>query len=181
MTSILVTYATRMGATGEIATIVGDELRAAGFTVHVASCDENPPAGSYDAVVVGSAVYVGQWDRRATSYLREHVAVLAGLPVWLFQSGPCGDGAEHELIAVPRRVRRLVSEIGAQPPITFGGRLDQEHATGRLTRWMATGSLAGDYRDFDAVRSWAREIAQALGVGPDAAAPTITASPTISD
>lgn len=166
MPRILVTYATRMGSTGEIAGVIGDELTAAGFEVDVVSCEENPPAATYDAVVVGSAVYVGRWDRRATTYLREHTDVLADLPVWLFQSGPCGEGAEHEEIAVPRQVRRLVTAIRAQPPVTFGGRLEADHTSGRLSRWMATGILAGDFRDFDAVRRWAREIAVQIGAQP---------------
>lgn len=164
MSRILVTFATRMGSTGEIAAAIGDELRAADFAVDVVSCEENPAAAAYDAVVIGSAVYVGRWDKRATAYLAEHRAVLAELPVWTFQSGPCGDGAEHEEIAVSRRVRRLLTSIDAHPPVTFGGRLDAEHATGRLSRWMSTGILAGDFRDFEAVRHWASQIAAELGV-----------------
>jgi menaquinone-dependent protoporphyrinogen oxidase len=48
-------------------------------------------------------------------------------------------------------------------PVTFGGRLDTEHATGPLSRWMgAEGPLSGDFRDWDRIRAWASDIAQQL-------------------
>jgi menaquinone-dependent protoporphyrinogen oxidase len=47
--------------------------------------------------------------------------------------------------------------------MTFGGRLDPEHATGPISRWMAAeGPLAGDFRDWTRIRAWAAAIAQTL-------------------
>ena len=52
---------------------------------------------------------------------------------------------------------------GLRAPVTFGGRLDPEHATGPLSKWMsADGSLSGDVRDWDRIRASASDIARQL-------------------
>lgn len=151
---ILVAYASRMGSTAEIAERVADRLRAAGHTVETSPCAEAPAADGYDAVIVGSALYIGRWDATATRYLKTQAVALAQRPTWLFQSGPCGPGAAVEQVTTPRAVRKLVAAIGLAPPVTFGGRLDRTLATTRVRRWMATGTYAGDFRDWDQIRSW---------------------------
>ena len=50
----------------------------------------------------------------------------------------------------------MIGPLGLSAPVTFGGRLDVEHATGPVSRWMgAEGPLAGDFRDWDRIRAWA--------------------------
>jgi uncharacterized protein len=61
-------------------------------------------------------------------------------------------------------VRRVADHIGATGPVTFAGRLDRSKATGLISRWVATGSLAGDYRDWVAISAWAQSIAAELQV-----------------
>jgi menaquinone-dependent protoporphyrinogen oxidase len=91
------------------------------------------------------------------------ISLLVGsIPTWLFQSGPCGDGAQTQQVVSPMKVRRCADRIGAAHPITFGGRLDPACATGFISRRMATGALAGDFRDFDLIRTWAKQIAASL-------------------
>ena len=162
MSKILVTYASRMGATGEIAEVIGAELRQAGYSVDVTPCAAHPDARRYAAVVIGSAVYLGRWLPDAVHVLQHQAPDLAERPTWLFQSGPCGEGARTEQVRTPRSVQRLAFGIGAALPETFGGRLDRQRASGPLSRWVATGTLAGDYRDFERVRQWARRIAAEL-------------------
>lgn len=36
--------------------------------------------------------------------------MLAERPIWLFQSGPIGEGAEDEQIATPRAIRKLATQ-----------------------------------------------------------------------
>ena len=40
--------------------------------------------------MIGSAAYVGHWLGDATSFVKQHRALLAERPVWLFSSGPIG-------------------------------------------------------------------------------------------
>ncbi|HEX6761048.1 MAG TPA: flavodoxin domain-containing protein [Propionibacteriaceae bacterium] len=178
MTSVLVTYATRMGSTAEIALVIGEVLTRAGMVVTVCPCHEARDAADYDAVIIGSAVYLRRWDDDAVDYLKRQAHSLAQRPTWLFQSGPCGEGAQNESIETPRKVAKVIQSHGLQPPVTFGGRLIRSEATGPISRWMATGSLAGDFRDWARIRAWAGERADDLhhatvpGVSPELALPT---------
>ena len=165
MGPILVAYASRMGATQEIAEAIGGRLELAGFAVDVLPCDSQPTVANYDAVVIGSAIYLQRWEKAAKKLLRQQCDDLAARRVWLFQSGPCGEGARTEQSPVQGKVRRLAAQIGCEPPVTFGGRLTVETATGPISTWMATGpTLAGDFRDFDRIRGWADSIAEELAI-----------------
>jgi menaquinone-dependent protoporphyrinogen oxidase len=153
----LVTYASKMGSTAEIAEAIADELRRAGLMTVVHDIGTAPHPEAYDLVVVGSAVYLGRWDRRAVAYLRHHRKVLAGHRISLFQSGPVGEKSART--GPPRRVRRLARRLGCAPPMVFGGNLDHSRAMGPLSRWVSIGIPTGDYRDWDQIRAFARRIA----------------------
>ena len=161
MVTALVAYGSLMGSTAEIAEAVADVLRGAGLTVDLAAAADAPPPQGYDGVVIGSAVYVGRWRPEVRRYLRRHRRALAERPVWLFQSGPCG-GEETRRERPSPRIRRLAAAIGAADPTVFGGNLDPARAVGRMSRWVSQSDLAGDYRDFDAIRAWAGDIALRL-------------------
>lgn len=162
---ILVAYASRMGSNAEIAQRIGQQLTEAGHDVDVSRCADAAAANDYDAVLLGSALYMGRWDKTALRYLRAQSDQLAQRPTWLFQSGPCGEGLELEHVDTPRAVRRLSGRIGLAPPVTFGGRLDRAKATTTLSRWMATGTYAGDFRDWDQVHAWTAEVMAQLAGG----------------
>jgi len=163
MSTFLVAYASKMGATREIAEVIGAELLAADHRVSVESAENVNDVRGYDAVVLGSAVYLGRWRGEAVRFLRRHAAVLKDKRVWLFHTGPCGREHAGELLDPPRNVARLAERIGAAPPMTFGGRLEPQTAKGFLARRMAAGPMAGDYRDWDAIRRWARTVAGPRG------------------
>jgi menaquinone-dependent protoporphyrinogen oxidase len=158
---VLVAHASKMGSTAEIAQAIGEQLRTRGLDVVVASVADALDPAEFDAVVVGSAVYTTRWMKSARRYLHRHRETLAARPTWLFESGPTGEVAErrHES---PAAVVRLAEEIGSPPIIVFGGNLDPARATTRLARWVANSDMAGDYRDWDAIRAWADQVADAL-------------------
>ena len=161
MERLLVVYATRMGSTAEIAQALGKQLTSRGFAVDVRPTTKALDARTYDAVVVGSAVYTGHWDKHAVHYLQDQAPDLAERPTWLFQSGPCGpDALGHD--ATPHLIARICGQIGAAPPRTFGGNLDPARAKTWLARQFTKGDLSGDFRDWDAIRDYADEIADVL-------------------
>ncbi len=162
MKHVLVAYATRMGSTAEIAEAIGNEFTRQGLRATVCPCADAGSVLPFDAVVIGSGLYIGRWDADAVAYLDAQAAGLSSRPTWLFQSGPCGEGAQHEQIAVPHKVLKRARRLGIDPPVTFGGRLERSSSTGPISRWMATGALAGDFRDWDRIRAWAAEKAQQL-------------------
>ncbi|WP_028927856.1 flavodoxin domain-containing protein [Pseudonocardia acaciae] len=165
MAEVLVAYATKRGSTEEIASVIADEIGERGPRVHLRDAREVHDLLGYHAVVLGSALYNGRWQRPAVRLLRQHLAELARMRVWLFQSGPLDERVHPP--TTPRAVLRLLPRIGADPPITFAGRLDAGTARGFIARKMVEHGRAGDFRDWDAIRAWAAGIADALTAVPD--------------
>lgn len=180
MVRILVAYATRMGSTAEIAQTIGRELAQHGLQVTVSPCAEAGSVGAYDAVFLGTGVYLGRWDPEAVAYLDAQAADLTKRPTWLFQSGPVGEGAEDEQIPTPHKVLKRIRRLGIERPVTFGGRLDRSTATDPLAHWLTTGALAGDYRDWDRIRTWAAGKADELLQPPTGASSELSAARGIS-
>lgn len=157
MSRVLIAYASKMGATQEIAEAIGTTMTAAGDEVTVAPAQAVLDIGYYDAIVLGSALYMARWRPDAVQFLRRFRSELPSKRVWLFHSGPLGEGTDKPQKA-PAAVRRLATEIGAGQPTTFPGRIKPETARGFMAKKMAKGPLAGDFRDWDQIRQWATEI-----------------------
>jgi len=164
MTTVLVAYASRMGATASIAGAIVDELRSCGVVADLVDADDASATDGYDAVVLGSAVYVGRWRRSAVDLLRGLVRTGYPRRVWLFHSGPTGIDAPRISTPLPRKVALLADRLGAAPARTFPGRLEPDTAAGFLARRLAEHEKVGDYRDFRKVRVWARGIALSVTV-----------------
>jgi menaquinone-dependent protoporphyrinogen oxidase len=165
---VLVAVATQHGATREIADMIGATLAGRGIPTDILPVEEVAGVDGYDAVVLGSAVYVGNWMKPAREFIEDHQHELAGRPTWLFSSGPIGDPPKpDERTAV--RVADLVEMTGAREHRLFRGRLDMSRL-GVVQRIVARAVHAGqgDYRDWDAIQSWATEIADALNEAPTA-------------
>jgi menaquinone-dependent protoporphyrinogen oxidase len=116
---------------------------------------------TYDGVVVGSAIYAGRWLQPARAFVDRHADQLAQRPVWLFSSGPVGDPPKPD--GPPVEIEPIVRRVSARDHRTFPGRLDRE-GLGFLERGLTSMLHApyGDFRDLDAVRSWAAGIAESL-------------------
>src|SRR6187399_2781203 len=93
MKKVLVVYASRHGATREIAQRIGDVLRTEGLDVDVAPADRASGVGAADAV--GSAVYMGTWAKEAVEFVKRNQFRLAEMPLWLFSSGPLPRSSEQ--------------------------------------------------------------------------------------
>ena len=167
---VLVGYTSRHGATAEIAARAGDVLReiltAADPTsgVVVRNLVDVDDVTDYDAVVLGSAIYLGRWSGVARMFVRDNVADLSRRPVWFFSSGPVGGaaGATEE----PAEVRRLADLVGARGHRLFPGRLRSADLgfTERLTV-RAVHAQEGDYRDWYDVAKWAVDLGDELVAG----------------
>ena len=154
---VLVAYASKMGGTAGIAEAIGAELRDAGHQVDVREVSGVGTISEYDAVVLGSAIYVRRWRREAVKFLRKQADELSVRDVWLFHSGPVGPDKDQDQ-TMPRKVAQLVDRIGARPAKTFAGRLETATAKGFLARRLAAGALGGDSRDWPAIKAWAADI-----------------------
>jgi menaquinone-dependent protoporphyrinogen oxidase len=167
MTRALVAYASKHGGTAEIAETIADFLRNTGVEAEARPAASVRDVDGFDAVIVGSAVYMNRWQGDALDVLKrlEHAQV----PVWMFSSGPTGGTADSDAKVVdilaaqpaaPGEAGKRGARLGARGHATFGGRVNDE-MRGLLERWMPH----GDWRDFDAVRAWAAHIACELQPG----------------
>jgi len=114
--------------------------------------------GHYAAGVVGSALYYHRWRPEAVRLLERNARALAERPVWLFHSGPCGPGAATHQVSLPANVALLAARIDAERTATFGGRLDPATVHGLIPKLLASGRRAGDFRDWDRIKAWARDV-----------------------
>ena len=163
---VLVTYATKYGGTAEIAEKIGQVLREAGLQADVLPADRVSDLTPYKAVVLGSGVYIGQWRKEAATFLKANEKALAERPVWLFSSGPTGEGDPVKLTdgwRFPRPLQPIADRIQPRDVAVFHGVVDREKLN-LIERWVIKNVNAplGDFRDWDAITSWATAIADAL-------------------
>lgn len=163
---VLVAYATKYGATAEIAEKIGEVLRQAGLDADVQPADRVHDLTPYRAVVLGSAVYAGQWRKEAATFLEKNEQALSERPVWLFSSGPTGEGDPVQLLngwRFPEALQPIADRIGARDIVLFHGVIDMQEIN--LPEKLIVKALkapAGDFRDWDAISAWAADIAEAL-------------------
>jgi menaquinone-dependent protoporphyrinogen oxidase len=135
--------------------------------VRAADVDELPPAGT--PVVLGSAVYMGRWLKRARELAARLRQEEGSRPLWLFSVGPLGEPAEP---AEPLGAEALAA-LGGDRAVehrTFAGRLDRSLLSRRERLIVnAVHAPEGDYRDWQAVKGWATAIAAELQSGSRAA------------
>ena len=166
MDRVLVAYATKYGATAEIAERIGEVLRQEGLQADVRPAAEVSDLSAYKAVVLGSAVYIGQWRKPAARFLMANEAELARKPVWLFSSGPTGKGDPTELTQgwrLPGKLQPIADRIGPRDVALFHGASDPDKLN-LVEKWMLKNVKApiGDFRDWELIAAWARAIAQEL-------------------
>ena len=160
---VLVTAASRHESTREIAEAIATGLADRGIESVAVPIGQVTTLDDFDAVVLGSAVYMGRWLGEARRFAQIHASALCMLPVWLFSSGPVGP-ADHPIppgtpADVPV-IARLTQAIGHR---TFPGRLDMKrlHFTER-TLARTIHAPEGDSRDWNAITDFAGEVAGAL-------------------
>jgi menaquinone-dependent protoporphyrinogen oxidase len=167
---VLVTYGSKHGSTAEIAEAVAEAIRRGGHDVDCVEAGQARDVASYDAVVLGSAVYMKRWRREAKRLLSRERPVLADRPLWVFSSGPFGDDPDPAW-SEPADVVKTVEKLGAREHVVFGGRLPLEPSN-FIERAIAdkTPVESRDLRDWDEIRRWAGGIAAQLAAAPAAQA-----------
>jgi len=158
---ILVAFATERGGTEGLADAIGSDLRFRGHDVSVLPASAVSSVLGYDAVILGGAIYHGQWHPDAVRCVRTHKADLRSRPTWLFSSGPLDDRAGREHVKPVAAVRRAVRDCRAQGEITFGGRL-MPLPTDTVVEQYKVRHHFGDFRNPVQVMHWVADIDAAL-------------------
>src|SRR5258708_15217576 len=157
---VLVAYASKRGGTQGIAEVIRDALAARDIEADALAVEATRSTAGYDAVIIGSALYMMHWPRPARRFVKRNSDALRKVPVWFFSSGPLDASAVEREIPPVGQVRTLMGRVDARGHATFGGRLTAD-AKGFPASAMAKKS-AGDWRDPEHIRRWANEIADSL-------------------
>ncbi len=178
---VLVTYASRHGATAGIAERIAQTLERNGLEVTLEPVTESTDPRGYDAYVIGAAAYAFHWLKEATRFVDAHRELLADRPVWLFSSGPIGTetvnkkGVDVLDAARPSEFAEFATTIAPRDEHVFFGAYDPtadpSGASERLMKAvmkvmpaMRDALPAGDFRDWPAIEAWAEGIAVELGM-----------------
>lgn len=160
----LIAYATKYGTTKEIAEEVQAVLAENNIESDLINLMEIGPIDAYNAVIIGSPVYMGKMLIEARDFCQKYMPFLAGKWVAIFVDGisccPPGDNSERALFAAIDEMNNYVKPAVKK---VFTGSLDLSVLT------EADAQIAdmvhppvGDFRDHEAIRNWAREIASAI-------------------
>lgn len=161
MKHILVCYATRYGSTGGIAGIIATELRDAGYQVTLTPVSDAGDPGRYDAVVIGSPLYMGKWLVEAREFVSRFRNSLCSRPVAVFSAGfTLKDKTAGHLSAVDDALSSSV-KLFISPVSTgyFAGSLDPDRLSDADRSIITlTGTLPGDFREPAEIKKWARSL-----------------------
>ena len=163
---ILVTYASRTGATAGVAEAIAKTLAENGAEVDVYPMQEVFNLTPYHAVIAGSAVQNRQWLPEAMQFIRTHQTELNRKPFAMFSvcmTLAMRDGEKYrpqiaEWLAPVRALVHPVSEA------LFAGILDIRKIPSFSDRLKFRLSVAsgvwseGDHRDWNAIRDWANGL-----------------------
>lgn len=159
---VLVTYASKYGSTGGVADAIGKELCSKDATTDVALINNAGDIGSYQGVVIGSAIYMGKWMSEAVDFVKKNKDTLRQMPVAFFLvcmtlSKPTEEN-RAKVLSYMDPILKAVPEIKPVAIGTFAGALDYNNLSWLNKKILKSkGTPEGDFRDWKAIRAWAKE------------------------
>jgi menaquinone-dependent protoporphyrinogen IX oxidase len=147
-----------------VAEAIGEVIGEEGGVVKVASVSEIFDVIGYDAVVLGSSIRAGKWLPEAFEFLETHRELLSHRPVAYFTTcltmADDNEDSRRKVLAYMEPVRQKAPEIKLVGLGLFAGSLDPTRPLA-----MSVAGPQGDYRDWETIRAWARQIRPALLAG----------------
>lgn len=182
---VLIVYGTRYGATETTSAEIARVLQAEGLDVRIVNArkEKIKDISSYDSIIVGSGMQMGKWTGEPENFLNQFQNELANKKVALFVSSAAQAFLEYEKkteeIESNRKkyLEEKASRYNLQPVsmAVLGGVWDynkmnflfRKTLSGFKPRIEAAGFKEikpglYDTRDWDAIRSWARELASGM-------------------
>lgn len=160
---ILIVYGSKKGSTAEISDKIGSILKEKGYQVDVVDSGKvKKDLTSYSKIVIGSSVYYGLWHKKVIRFLKKNKYELEHLPVWIFISGPSGEGNPTALLngwLYPKSIQPIIQQINPCNITSFGGKLSFSNLT-NFEKWIIKNANApeGDFRDWGMINLWANSI-----------------------
>ena len=156
---VLVAYATKLGSNTEIAEAIATVLRESGHHASAIPTRNVKAIDGWDAVILGSAIYAAHWQKDARRFATRFHDGLRSRPLWLWGSGPLDPRLARADLPITPHGAEITADLGALDHRTFGGRLA---ADAPIDPQVLKTHPIGDFRDWDAIRAYAREIAGEL-------------------
>ncbi|MCK4885622.1 flavodoxin domain-containing protein [Candidatus Bathyarchaeota archaeon] len=184
MTKALIVYGTRYGATASTSEEIAEVLRQEGMDVRVVNAkkDKIKDITEYELVIVGSGIKIAKWTKEPEKFLKKFQKELANKKVALFVccggAKPLTEGEEKtkEIEDAKRKyLEGKAAKYNLQPVALglFGGVYDFNNMPWWSKKFMVslkpkleeagfkeTKPGVYDTRDLNAIRSWAKEVAQ---------------------
>jgi menaquinone-dependent protoporphyrinogen IX oxidase len=159
---ILVTYASLIGSTPEIAREIGNELRTAEYTVDLADMKNVISLENYSAVIIGVPIFtgpaglgdIGNFTKKRFS------EQLLQMPVAIFAIGLEGMNPDF----VMTNVKQALSPITPVSSILFTGAPGQKKLSFTMRFAKNKNIPLADFQDGDKIRSWARKLPEILNI-----------------
>ena len=161
MTQTLVAYGTRYGSTREVAEAVAATLEEQGVETDVKQAREVRSVDGYDAVVLGTPLYMGALHKDVRALLERSREALEHTPWALFALGPirADDGLDGSREQLTKALAKLPAPtpastavfVGAYDPARLGFK---DKMVAALPASPLHGEPAHDDRDWEAIRAW---------------------------
>jgi menaquinone-dependent protoporphyrinogen oxidase len=167
---VLVAYASKAGSTAEVAECIGKTIAEAGVAVDVLPVQKVRDIAGYEAVVIGSAARMGRLLPAAVRFARKHARRLAGIPTACFVVCLTMKADTPENRATVTGYAEPLCRVKAPTSLgLFAGKFDVQTLEPlfrfMLGRVKSADMAPGDYRDWNAIRAWAKSVAAQLPGG----------------
>jgi len=156
---VLVAYASKLGATREIAETIAQTLRDGGHLAVAIPTRDVASLEDVDAVILGSAVYAAYWQRDARKFVDRFHDQLKARPLWLFSGGPLDRRLAKADQPITPHGAAITDGLGARAHRTFGGRLSADAAVSERVRQT---HRLGDFRDWQKIVEYGYRIGREL-------------------
>jgi menaquinone-dependent protoporphyrinogen oxidase len=175
----LIVYGTRYGTATEIAEEIARVIQEEGIDADLEDARnlKNYDVTPYDLVVVGSGIKIGKWTKKSLKFLQDNKNDLAEKKVALFVT--CGAANEEDTLAEGQE--KYLDDVATKNLINkpvatglFGSVYDPDAKHGVMFKLVNRSirknlekegidtSKRQDYRDWDEIRAWARNLAEML-------------------
>lgn len=164
---ILVAYATEFGTTSEVAEVIGEVLCEDGARVDIKWVNNVKDLTHYNAVIIGSAIQYDKWMPDAIQFVTTHQCSLSQMPVAYFFTcltlSRQTEKTKRQAMTYSNKLYSLDPHVKPVSVGCFAGALDYSKMSFFSRQFSKVlysilGVKEGDYRDWDAIRSWAKAM-----------------------
>lgn len=159
--SILVAYGSWAGSTAEVADFVGRTLAEGGARVDVKPVDSVKSLDGYAAIVIGSAIRVGKVKPEVMDFVKDHASEIKKIPAAYFiVCMTMKDDTPENRRTVNAYLDPLREVLGPFDAGLFAGKMDYAKLGffARMAVQYFVKVPQGDFRNWEAIGSWARSV-----------------------